>query len=115
MTLSDENALQVQFELRRRLGQLRVRAAREGSEASPQLLLEIQDIEQQLEANALPFVTEMPMQQPTVYQGAPTRFEFTQLQTQVNRITLVLVLATVALVLSLASFIMVLIILVSFR
>ena len=115
MTLSDDDALREHYELRRRLGQLRVRAAREGSEASPQLLIEIRDLEQQLEANALPFVTEMPMQQPTVYQGAPTRYEFAQLQTQVNRITLVLIIATVALVLSIAAFIMVLIILVNFR
>lgn len=112
MAISPEDELREIYELRRRLGELRVRAAKYGAEVPIQITTEIADLELRLAGTDTETTGALMQQAPS---GGVTRYEFNQLATQVNRITLVLVLATVALVLSLAAFIMALIILVSFR
>ena len=110
MAISSEDAQREEFERRRRLGYLRAKAARDGAEASPALLIEIREI-----AAALGETTEAlpgtPYQDDAMPTDPVTRNEFQMLATQVSRITLVLVLSSLALLLSLASFILVIIVL----
>jgi hypothetical protein len=108
MAISPEDAQREQTERRRRLGLLRARAAREGATTPPEVLTEITDLERVL-TDAYALWTDqddaMPME-------PVTRHEFNALSTQVSRITLVLMISSFALVLSLAAFIMALIVLV---
>lgn len=108
MTLTPDDANREIYERRRRLGFLRARAARDGAESSPQLILEIQELEAQLAGTESPDLDFGAMSQPS----SVSRYEFNALVVQVNRITLVLFIATVALVLALAAFIMALLALV---
>lgn len=113
MAISPEDALQVATEQRRRLGQLRRRAARQGSETPPSVLVEIAELEAALaDKDESPDVP--PWNQDEAMPHDPvSRYEFAMLATQVARITQVLILSTIALVLSLTSFLLVIYLLVS--
>ena len=107
--LTTDDANRETYERRRRLGFLRAKAARDGAEASPGLIIEIQELEAQLAGTEPPDLDDVDaMAQPSTV----SRYEFNALVVQVNRITLVLFIATVALVLALAAFIMALLALV---